>query len=129
MTPRARQGLTAIEFALVAPLVMVLTFASMDYAWFFVGYQEVQHLTREASRVGAQAAVDQSPVDAALDHVEASSTHGLALASFDLLATADVVDDDSALVVRVTADYSPLIGLLPMPPTISAGARLPLEVQ
>lgn len=127
-TRRTRRGVDSLEMALVMPVLLLLTFAGMEYAWYFIAYQEVQHATREATRAGAQARGDQDPVQSAYDRLAEETTRGVVLPSVTLAANAEMVAGP-AVQVTVDGHLDPLIGFVDPPTEIYAGSRLLLEVE
>jgi Flp pilus assembly protein TadG len=49
----ARHGLATVEMALLLPLLLVLTFAAVEYGWMFFKQQQITNAAREAARLGA----------------------------------------------------------------------------
>src|SRR5919197_486237 len=47
------RGATLVEFALIAPLLMTLTFGLLEFGLFFKNYLTVANTTRTAARVGS----------------------------------------------------------------------------
>jgi Flp pilus assembly protein TadG len=48
---RSDQGAAAIEFALVLPLFVLLTFSIIDFGWYFFVEHTLQYATREGMRL------------------------------------------------------------------------------
>jgi Flp pilus assembly protein TadG len=49
------RGATLLEFALVAPILLLLTFGAFEYGMFFKDYLTVSNTTRTGARVGSAA--------------------------------------------------------------------------
>lgn len=49
---RGRKGVTAIEFALTAPLVLLFIFATIDVSWMMLSSVILENAVRQASRAG-----------------------------------------------------------------------------
>ena len=60
MSLRKRRGANAIEFALVAPILIAIITGIIDYAWFFQQQSAVLTVAREAGRAGTVAPSDVS---------------------------------------------------------------------
>lgn len=52
---RQQQAQSLVEFAMILPLLFVLTMGIMEFGWLFRNYMTVHYTTREAARVGAVA--------------------------------------------------------------------------
>ena len=50
---RRRRGLATVEMALLLPILLVLTFAAVEYGWMFFKQQQITNAAREAARLGA----------------------------------------------------------------------------
>ncbi len=50
---RSERGANLVEFALIAPLLIVLVFGIVDFAWILSQQQDVRHGAREAARLAA----------------------------------------------------------------------------
>jgi Flp pilus assembly protein TadG len=46
------KGVTAVEFALVLPVFLYVTFATIDFGWYFFVRHTIQTATREGTRLG-----------------------------------------------------------------------------
>ena len=53
MSRKRERGANLVEFALVAPLLIVLVFGIVDFAWILSQQQDVRHGAREAARLAA----------------------------------------------------------------------------
>ena len=47
------RGVALVEFALVAPLLLLLLFGIMEFGWAFIQFLDVKHGAREAGRLAA----------------------------------------------------------------------------
>lgn len=50
---RARRGTSAIEFALVLPVLLTVILGTIEFSWFISTRYDVQRAAREGTRVGA----------------------------------------------------------------------------
>ena len=50
---RRRRGASAIEFALMMPVISLLVFGAMDLSWFISTRYDVQRAAREGARIGS----------------------------------------------------------------------------
>lgn len=51
--PSDERGASAVEFALVLPLLAVIVFGIIDFGFFFGQFNEVRHAAREGARIAA----------------------------------------------------------------------------
>jgi len=123
---RDRRGANALEYALVMPVVILLTFAGMDYAWYFIAQQELQYATREATRAGAQTRLEEDPVAAAYERLGSEMRKGVVLPRLTVEAHAGIVSGP-AIEVRTYAKVPPLLGVVPTPTELQAGSRFIFE--
>lgn len=115
-----REGLAAVEFAMVAPIFIALLLAIVVYGGWFWLSQSVQSLAAESARV-ALGGLDEGE-QRQLAEAFVLQNAGRAAALNPDLATVIVTHDDDALSVRIDYDVHdhPLIllaGPLPKPPS------------
>lgn len=114
-----RQGSTAVEFALVGPLLILLLMGMVVYGGWFWLAQSVQSLASESARA-AIGGLDAAERESLARRFVAASDEGTS--GLDLTKTAVVVESDAdAIRVRVTYDVAshPLMKLavlIPDPP-------------
>ena len=51
--PKKRRAQSLVEFALIVPILFVLTMGIMEFGWLFRNYMTVHYSTREGARIGA----------------------------------------------------------------------------
>ena len=129
----AEEGVAAVEFALILPLLLVLVFGIVDYGYYFLLSMECTHAAREGARKGAVEPDVGSAVAAAETAAENYLT-GVGLGSGanapDVAATTAVDEAfETELTVTVTlGDFEPLVGfLIPMPTAILASSSMHYE--
>ncbi len=105
------KGASAVEFAIVVPLLLTLVFGIMEAGWLFAQQVEV----RNAAREGARMAVVDYPTPDSGDSGEIVKQVCSRASLSDDRAFVTIVDtgNDSAK-VTVTQDYASLTGFLPM---------------
>lgn len=115
---RDKRGVAALEFALVAPPLVLLVFGAIQYGLYLGTANSLQQLTNDAARV-ALAGLGEKEREALVE----AHVHGRG-ASYGFLVTerirADVEEGGDVIVVRTEYDASnlpifALKGLLPMP--------------
>jgi Flp pilus assembly protein TadG len=118
--PRSAGGATAVEFAIVAPVLLMLLFGILVYGGYFLMSHSVQQLANDAARaaVGGMTDAERQQLAAGTLASELPTYGYLSPASTQLTYT------DQAGVMTVAIDYdasgSPLwalSGLIPMPST------------
>ena len=114
MMPRRRRGATAVEFALVMPVLLLMTFAIVDYSWYFASVQGVRGVVREAARTGSQATPDQDAAAIALADATAKMANTYPANMMTVVYEVSVVAGDQ-LQVSATLTFQPLVGLVSVP--------------
>lgn len=123
---RRRGGATAIEFALLLPLLVAIVTSTMDYGWYFLQESLVLSALRDAVRAGSYqnpAAGEASNACAACLSLTASvavaelADLGIAASEAEVTPTVANVAGTCALVLEPTVPHAPLIGFVPMPAT------------
>ncbi|MDP6272162.1 MAG: pilus assembly protein [Alphaproteobacteria bacterium] len=131
---RDRRGVTAIEFALVAPLLVGLTLGLIDFALVMLEFNQASEATRRATRVVQieERLADISDITAADIVCTASSAGVVSCSANSEEATADA---DFATIITEMQDVYPVIGAENVKITYSQsgvgdpgkpGGRLPL---
>lgn len=118
-------GVAALEFGLVLPLLMVILAGIIDYGDVYFVRLAMSNAAREGARVGATRDAD----DAAPAAVAAANAY---LADAGLTATAVATTPSQAdPTVRVTitlSPYEPLVGLVPTPDQLNVSASMRWEL-
>ena len=121
-TSRFRRGLVVTEAALILPLVLLLTFAVIEYAWMFLRTQQITNAARSGARVGATA--DATSADVLLAVQSWMDRASLGSSGYQVsIATpedADVgaLESGQVLTVQVTVPYANItLTGMPMVPT------------
>ena len=104
------RGANLVEFAILAPLLIVLVFGIIDFAWILTQHQDVRHGAREAARL---AAVNTGAVGTMVPLVCSAM-------SDPALTTVDYVDGPTGLVgqtgtVTISSPVTSLTGFLSLP--------------
>jgi Flp pilus assembly protein TadG len=138
----APRGAALIEFALVAPLFLVIMLGAIDWGWYFVLRETLVNATREGARV---ASVQDDPptqseaaaVAAVQGYLSVIGVRAVPVRSpeveFSTITVPGVATPVSAVSVRLVAYPSRAIsgmgGLTLVPDTITAETVMRLEVQ
>lgn len=124
---RSRRGATALEFALVLPVILALFSGTIDGAMYLCQ----RSILVDAAVAGARAGAVSGDEGAVIDDATATVTARLAQAGFgadDVTVTATQEEASAPLVrVEVSVPFEGFVGLLPMPATLSAVATVRYE--
>ncbi len=116
----AQDGVSAVEFALVAPAFVMMLTGLIAYGIYFGASHSVQQLAADAARASVQGMSTAERRSIAESQVTASAMSYPLLHPERLSVTAAPADDPNLFEVRVTYDASHLAiwafeGLLPLP--------------
>lgn len=121
---RSRRGASHIEFALVAPVLIVITFAIVEYGWMF--YQRAFVL--DAARRGCRAGAVMHPAedyDLKVQQVTLAQLDvgGVDCDALDCDVRTSTSGDSPKEVLRCAVDveYRAITGLMPVPDNVTAG--------
>ena len=121
--PRTDEGASAVEFALVVPLLVALLFGIISYGYMFSVRQAVTQAAAEGARAGAVLPAGQDVSAAAIDAVsQALDSYDVVCGDGTLHCAATVGDCDGAtsaqcVTVEVRLDYDKIdpVHLMPTP--------------
>lgn len=117
---RRRRGVTAIEAAIILPVLFVMLFGVFDWSWYLFHWLTVHRASHACVRIAAGLATAEDPVGAAAtaarDWLDAYVLDGSA-AQVDVSLTGEVLS------CQVTVPFEPLVGLVPAPELLVAGAE------
>ncbi|HYD29618.1 MAG TPA: TadE/TadG family type IV pilus assembly protein [Azospirillaceae bacterium] len=125
-TPRHRwwSGTSAVEFALVAPVVLILLTGIIETGRLFWIQNTLQYATEEAAR---WAMVNQAAGEAEMVAYAQSKLTGLNPAGVAVTASPETVDGTSYVTIQATYQFSYAISLLPGGSlTLTGSTRVPL---
>ncbi len=121
MKKHARQGSTAIEFALTLPILVVILAGVLEYGWYLFQLSNVVHALRDGTRIGVTVPRGDSvsPEARATDHAR-EVLNGLGVPCSEsggclVQAIIAPVDDVEVMELTIEVEYEPMIGLLPHP--------------
>jgi Flp pilus assembly protein TadG len=143
-----RRGSTAIEFALMLPLLMIFMAAIIDWGWYMTQRVAVARATMDGARVGATVFEPSTVAAGSLIKPRAESRARDVLAGMGMpcaamsascVVTATYCNTGDggvcnnppfdALVLQLRYDYTPFFGFLPTPPEISDYFLMAVENQ
>ena len=134
---RDSRGAAAVEFALVAPLLMLLVFGIISYGYMLSFRQAISQGASEGARAGAvwassySASQDPARIAAARSRVDAAlSSYGVSCSTTGVTCAVTIGPCDGARCVSVTVTYpygtrplTPQIPLVPLPSTLTFQAQ------
>ena len=108
---RSRRGANAIEFALIAPVLIALATGSIDFAFALGLRYAAASAADHGARIGATTSQEGSPESVATSEALSKWT------SFGLPHTPTIVSfregSPELVVVRIDVDFEPLVGIMP----------------
>lgn len=112
-----RRGASAIEFAFVLPILVIVLFGLLDWGWYMYTWMNVELAANRGARIAAGLAEDPGPraIEAACETLD-----GYAMPCDP--STVEYTSDGAAGQVTVDLPYTPLIGLVPTPTRVWARA-------
>ena len=130
------RGVAAMEFALVAPILLLIVFATIEYGWYLTNWAVLTHAVSEGARAGVKAREWETDSHAAEDP-EAFAQEALTEAlwtveeltsdNFDI----EIIEADSTAPRRLRVEvtdlpYHPITGYLgeTMLPTVMAARAI-----
>lgn len=128
--PRSRlrgdDGVAAVEFGLVLPLLALILLGILDYGYAFMVKMTLTNAAREGARVGVTLPADDCEAAAKTAASNYLASAGITAAT----VTVDVPsDDDPEVVVTISLDpYEPLVGFAPTPASMSANSTMRWEL-
>jgi Flp pilus assembly protein TadG len=118
-------GASLIEFAILAPLLILLLFGIIEFAWVFAQNLNIRHGAREGARL---AAVDFTPlVSETCARMDIVSGATVTIGATDINGGGIGVADEVA--VTVDAPVNPITGLFNtwLPPNLSSTVAIRIE--
>jgi Flp pilus assembly protein TadG len=132
MRNNRRRGAAAVEFALTAPLLLLILSAVLDYGWYLSRLTSVLQAVREGTRIGSRTDQASGPEAAAVAATEATlTTLGVPCETVtcDVTATMGVLADMDTITVEAEVEFLPLMGIVPTPPTVKSHMLMAMEDQ
>lgn len=126
---RARRGAQAVEFALIVPVLLMITAAIIDWSWYYSNQLSMLHAMREGMRIGA--ATDSDAGNAAGQTTTEIQQQFDAMGWTGVSISASLTDDNGICMVEATVSLNAttLWGLVPSPGSHSATERVRAEDQ
>lgn len=129
-----RRGASALEFALLLPVFLVLVGGMVDYAWYMQQRALVVRAVREGVRVGAVTPLASDPAGTAtaravqvLTDLTFDAATSNVTASYDDLRVGLTCNTIDTVTVQAIVPFIRLIGIVPTPPAITVQMTMMLE--
>jgi len=129
-----QRGAALVEFAIVAPLLILLLFGIVEFGWVLAQFNEVRHAAQEGARWGAVSRPDIDGGGAGNSDLLARACNAANLPSGSTLSVTAATGGGAkgaTATVTVTANIASLTGLnfitVFLPPTLSNTATFRLE--
>lgn len=132
MPNHRRRGAAAVEFALTAPLLLLILSAVLDYGWYLSRMAAVLQSVREGARIGSRTDQAEGPEAAAVVSTEATLVSmgvPCETVNCDVTATMGVLADMDTITVEAEVEYLPLMGMVPTPALVKAHMLMAMEDQ
>ena len=119
-----------IEAAIVFPLILLITFAIIEYGWLFMKFQHVTNAARAGARVGVRADSTDAEVAAevqALLNAEGITDYTLS----SVPASASAPSTGESFTVTVTVPYANIallnLAMIPVPGSLRSSVTMAKE--
>jgi Flp pilus assembly protein TadG len=128
MLGKREGGVSAVEFGLILPVLIILLLGMMDYGWIFY----IQLNLTNAAREGARRGVVQDDFTTATSVAQSTAEGYLSSMVNITTANVDITNSDAGTgEVRVDIhlnNFKPLIGLVPTPDSLHARSVMRWEL-
>lgn len=113
-----RRGSSAIEFALLMPVLLAILGGILEYGWFFYQQSALMDAARVAVRAGGMTETD--PEGTAVEALKAEAeVLGIPTDSADLTAVLEPSGEANILILSGTVPYQPLLGAVATPTVLN----------
>ena len=110
-----------IEFALTAPIVLALIFGLLDWSQMLLNHTTLVLSVRRGARAVQGVHPDRDPAAIAVATAASwAQTFGLNPSGVDFSAEIVANEADGDITVNAVMPFTPFVGLLPVPDTLSA---------
>jgi Flp pilus assembly protein TadG len=129
---RGRRALSLVEMALILPMLVLVTFAVIEYAWMFLNQHQVTNAAREAARLASLPNSTSSQVTSELSTLMSQYNLGSSGYTATLTPTDITTATRGQLVtVQISVPYNKIeltgFTLLPLPTNLNAKVSIEKE--
>lgn len=124
---QTRRANSAIEFALILPILLALTLPVIELSWYFLIQQSAVEAVQTGARAGASTWLVDGPEAVALSVTNTSLAATLPAGASTPATSATLVDADATILVEVTVPYTSLTGFITLPSGIYVKQRMRIE--
>lgn len=127
------KGVSAVEFGLILPLLLIILLGVIDYGWVFFVRLNMINAAREGARVGVTKGTEDDANPVYFQPAKDAAEQYLASAGLSAAVTVDPptphdTNDDSVRVVVTVDPFTPLVGFVPVPNRMTASAEMRWEM-
>jgi Flp pilus assembly protein TadG len=129
---RRRHALSVVEMALVLPMLVLVTFAVIEYAWMFLNQHQVTNAAREAARLASLPNATTSQVNSQISTL--MTQYNLGSSGYTKTLTPSDVSTATRgqlVSVQISVPYSNIeltgFTLLPLPTNLNAKVSIEKE--
>jgi Flp pilus assembly protein TadG len=128
---KARKGAEAVEFALVFPVLLIVTAGIIDWSWFYSNHLTMLHAMREGMRYGASIDSDSTAADDYTETMVQDQLTAMGWTNCSAPVSQLVLGSNDVCMVQTTLSCTatPLWGLVPSPDTMTATEQIRVEDQ
>jgi Flp pilus assembly protein TadG len=128
------RGGAAVEFALVLPIFLAVLFGIIDYGWFFYQRFTLAAAVRDGLHYGASVPMSSDPCTTATTRAKADLSVGgspinPSNVTWNTCPSYSGASPDQFVTVTATMNFTPLVGFVTLPPTMSFQMSALLEIQ
>jgi len=124
----ARRGNSAIEFALIAPVLFMFTFAIIDFSWYFLAWRAVITSAQVGARAGARTPMVDGPAAAAVSQATTTLNNSYLIGTPSARYYGSIVNNTQVR-IEVEVDFTPLVGFVQAPEVLYAQQQMRVELQ
>lgn len=123
---RGERGVSAVEFGLILPVLLVLLLGMLDYGYVYFVQLTLTNAAREGARVGVTRSSGTASAAA-----QAAANAYLTTAGITTAAVSATTPSNGTPTVTVTVTlnpFNPLVGFVPAPPQLQATTSMRWEL-
>ncbi len=122
-----RRGNSAIEFALIAPVLFMFTFAIIDFSWYFVAWRSVISSAQVGARSGSRTPMVEGPAEAAVAYAKSALENSYPTGRPNARYFASI-ENGAHVSIDIEVDFEPLVGFVKGPETLYAHQQMRVEI-